>query len=102
MNHTRIAAEAIRYRLDLVRNPLIHLAPDELERMAGATLDAAEPAVDSAIRRIATAWIDAGIEPELLCRGWDCPAVRRLFDANPHLVDALDDIIRVATRSIAA
>lgn len=70
--------------------------------MAGATVAAAEPLVDVAIRRIATAWIHAGIDPELLCHAWDCPAVRGLFDTNPQLVDALDDIIRIATRSMAA
>jgi len=102
VNHTRIAAEAIRYRLDLVRSPLIHLTPEEVERMAGDTVAAAEPLVDIAIRRIATAWIDAGINPELLCNTWDRPAVRCLFEDNPQLVDALDDIIRIATRSMAA
>ena len=27
---------------------------------------------------------------------WACPEARALFEANPHLVDALDDIVRVA------
>ena len=30
------------------------------------------------------------------------PEARALFEANPHLVDALDDIVRVARRSQAA
>ncbi len=102
MNHTRIAAEAIHYRLDLVRDPLIHLTDNDVERMANATVTAADPVVDSAIRHIAEAWISAGIQPELLCHQWNFPAVRDLFDSNPTLVDALDDIIRVATRSMAA
>jgi len=102
MNHTRIAAQAIRYRLDLVRNSMLDPDPDEIELMAGATVAAAEPSVDSAIRRIATAWLEAGIEPELLCQRWRRPAVDRLFHANPCLIDALDDIMRVATRSMAA
>ncbi len=102
MNHTRIAAEAIQYRLDLVREPLIRLTDSEIERMANATIAAADPTVDSAIRHIAEAWIEAGIHPEMLCHVWDSPAVRHLFDTNPRLIDALDDIVRVATRSMAA
>lgn len=102
MNHTRIAAQAIRYRLELVRNPMLDPDPAQLLQMAGATVAAAEPSVDSAIRRIATAWIDAGIEPELLCQRWNTPAVDHLFRANPLLIDALDDIVRVATGSMAA
>jgi len=102
VNHTRIAAQAIRYRLDLVRNPMLDPNPTQIEQMAGATVAAAEPSVDSAIRRIATAWIHAGIEPELLCQRWSRPAVDHLFHANPCLIDALDDIVRVATRSMAA
>lgn len=102
MNHTRIAAQAIRYRLDLVRNPMLNPDAAEIEQMAGATVESAEPSVDSAIRRIATAWIDAGIEPELLCQPWNRPSVDHLFHVHPCLIDALDDIVRVATRSMAA
>ena len=39
---------------------------------------------------------------EGLCEPWACPEARALFEANPHFVDALDDIVRVATRSQAA
>ncbi len=102
MNHTRIAAEAIRDRLDLVRGPLVTSAEWDIESMAGATVAAAEPSVDSAIRRIASAWIRAGLPAAALCRPWACPEARALFTANPALVDALDDIVRVATRSQAA
>ena len=102
MNHTRIAAEAIRYRLDLVRGPLVTSADWDLDAMAGATVAAADPAVDGAIRRIATAWIRAGLPADGLCRPWACPEARALFGSNPDLVDALDDIVRVATRSAAA
>ena len=102
MNHARIAAEAIRYRLDLVRGPLVTSADWDIDAMAGATVAAADPAVDGAIRRIATAWIRSGLPAEALCTPWACPEARALFDANPELVDALDDIVRVATRSNAA
>ncbi len=102
VNHEQIATEALRYRLELVRGPLVSIDDLDLDQMAGATVASAEPAVDSAIRRIATAWIRAGLPAEGLCRPWGCPEARALFDANPDLIDALDDIMRVATRSNAA
>lgn len=102
MNHTRIAAEALRYRLNLVRSPLVHDDQWDLEAMAGASVAAADPRVDSAIRRIATEWVRAGLEPGSLCAPWSGAEVDDLFTARPDLVDALDDILRVATRSVAA
>ena len=35
MNHARIAAEALRYRLDLVRGPLVNITDWDIETMAG-------------------------------------------------------------------
>ena len=102
MNHTRIAAEALRYRFKLVRVPIVDDSDIDLELIAGATVAAADPAVDSALRRIATAWVRAGIDPERLCQSWDCPETEALFAERPDLVDALDDIVRVATHTHAA
>ena len=102
MNHARIAAEALRYRLSSVRGPLIADSDLDLDRMAGATIAAGDPIVDGAIRRIASAWARAGLDPEHLCQPWDCPAARTLFTEQPDLVDALDDILRAATRAQAA
>ncbi|MEM7141187.1 MAG: hypothetical protein AAF548_09160 [Actinomycetota bacterium] len=102
MNHTRIAAEALRYRLNLVRRPMVGDTDWDLEEMASQSVTAADPRVDGAIRKIATAWTRSGLPPEQLCRTWQGPEVDRLFSARPELIDALDDIVRVATRSIAA
>lgn len=102
MNHTRIAAEALRYRLNLVRTPLVADEDWDLEQMAGASVAAADPQVDSAIRRLATAWTTAGLDPNGLCVPWEGDDVDRLFADRPELVDALDDIVRVATGSVAA
>jgi len=102
VNHATIAAEALRYRLKLVRGPLVSIDEFDLEHMAGKTIAAAEPAVDGAIRRIATAWTRAGLSAEGLCRPWEGPEAHALFSTNPELIDALDDIMRVATRSQAA
>lgn len=102
VNHTRIAAEALRYRLNLVRRPLIDDTDWDLEQMASQSVTAADPHVDTAIRRIATAWVRAGIRPESLCEPWTGNDIDALFQTCPDLVDALDDIVRVATRSVAA
>ena len=102
MNHTRIAAEALRYRLNLVRGPLVHDQDWDLEQMAGQSVTAADPTVDGAIRRLATEWSRAGLDVHALCEPWTGAAVDDLFTQHPELVDALDDIVRVATRSLAA
>ena len=102
MNHTRIAAEALRYRLNLVRRPLVHDSDWDLDQMASRSVTAADPRVDTAIRRIATSWVRAGLRPEALCEPWTGTDVDEMFHACPELVDALDDIVRVATRSLAA
>lgn len=102
MNHSRIAAEALRYRLNLVRVPLVAHGDHELEAMANRCVTAADPAVDSAIRRIATAWTRAGLDAAALGRRWDDPRIDRLFHDRPELVDALDDLVRTASRASAA
>jgi hypothetical protein len=102
VNHTRIAAEALRYRLNLVRGPLVDDSEWDLEQMASQSVTAADPRVDTAIRHIATAWTRAGFRPEELCVPWVGDDVDALFHDCPQLVDALDDIVRVATRSLAA
>jgi hypothetical protein len=102
VNHTRITAEALRYRLNLVRGPLVDDRDWDLEQMANQSVCAADPTVDGAIRRIATAWTRAGLNPHSLCVPWGGPDVDELFETHPELVDALDDIVRVAARSVAA
>lgn len=102
MNHTRITAEALRYRLNLVRGPLVQDSEWDLELMAGTSVAAGDTTVDIAIRQIATAWTRAGLDPRRLCDQWHGPDVDDLFAAHPELVDALDDIVRFATRSLAA
>ena len=51
MNHTRIAAEALRYHLNLVRIPLVGDDEWDREQMASRSLTAAGPGIERAIRR---------------------------------------------------
>lgn len=99
MNHAMIAAEALRYRLKLVQAPLVQHDEWNVEELAVASVTAADPQVDGAIRRIAESWIKAGLEPTHLCVPWSGPMVDELFEGRPDLVDALDDILRGATRA---
>jgi hypothetical protein len=102
VNHARIAAEALRYRLNLVRTPLVSHDDHDLACRADRCVTACDPTVDGAIRRIATAWTRAGLDPSHLCHPWEGPDVDRLFGSRPELVDALDDLVRVASRVAAA
>lgn len=99
MNHAMIAAEALRYRFKLVQAPLVQDDKWNVEALAIASVTAADPQVDGAIRRIAESWIKAGLEPTELCVPWSGSAVDELFENRPDLVDALDDILRGANRA---
>lgn len=94
-----IAAEALRFRLQLVKAPLIKLDEWNVEELGVASVTAADPQVDGAIRRIAESWIRAGLEPEMLCLPWAGPQVETLFRNRVDLIDALDDILRGANRA---
>jgi len=102
VNHARITAEALRYRLNLVRTPLVSDEEWDLDQMAAQCVCACDPVVDGAIRRIATAWRRAGLDPTQLCHPWAGDEVDALFAAHPELIDALDELVRSATRSLAA
>lgn len=86
----------------MVRSPLVDDESLDVEAMAVATVTAGEPEVDGALRRIATEWARAGLRPDDLCRPWRDPAVGTLFAERPDLVDALDEIMRAATRATLA
>jgi hypothetical protein len=102
MNHAQIATEALRFRLTMVRRTASDEREWDLDAMAAASVTAAEPEVDGAIRQIATAWIRSGFDPDDLTRPWTGGRIERLFSQRPDLVDALDAIVRAATRVTAA
>ena len=101
MNHTRIAAEAIRFRISTIRRPLVSSETIDVEAMAAAALTAASPEVDSALRVIATAWQRAGFDPEEMIEPWRGEQAE-YFRGRPELIDLIDVIVRGASRSTAA
>ncbi len=101
MNHTRIAAEAIRFRISTIRRPLVTSETVDVDAMAVAAVTAASPEVDSALRVIATTWQRAGFDPEELIRPWNGEQAE-YFKSRPELIDLIDVIVRGAAGSTAA
>ncbi len=101
MNHTRIAAEAIRFRISTIRRPLVSSETIDVDAMAAAALAAASPEVDSALRVIATAWQRAGFDPEELIEPWRGEQAEH-FRNRPEFIDLIDVIVQGASGSTAA
>lgn len=97
MNHARIAQQALRYRNAMVADSFTAGRFDP-ETIATLAVECGDPTVDSAIRRIGTAWVRGGLQPEQLIEPWSGPLVDRLFVEDPTLLDAIDDIIRTVHR----
>ncbi len=101
MNHTRIAAEAIRFRITTIRRPLVTSETVDIDAMATAAVTAASPEVDAALRVIATAWQRAGFDPDELIQPWKGEQAE-YFRNRPDLIDLIDVIVRGAAGSMAA
>ncbi|MCY4423893.1 MAG: hypothetical protein OXC06_12575 [Acidimicrobiaceae bacterium] len=101
MNHTRIAAEAIRFRISTIRRPLVSSETVDIDAMAVAAVTAASPEVDSALRVIATAWQRAGFDSDGLTKPWTGEQAE-YFKSRPELIDMIDVIVRGAAGSTAA
>jgi len=97
MNHARIAQQALHYRNAMVVDSYTAGRFDP-SALASIAVECGDPTIDSAIRRIGTAWIRGGLEPEKLVEPWSGPLVDRIFAEDPTLLDAIDDIIRTVHR----
>ncbi len=97
MNHARIAEQALRYRNAMVADSYTagRFHPGAVANIA---VECGDPIIDSAIRRIATAWTRGGLDSELLIEPWGGPLVEQIFANDPSLLDAIDDIIRTVHR----
>ncbi len=101
MNHTRIAAEAIRFRISTIRRPLVSSETVDVEAIAAAAVTAGTPEVDQALRIVATAWRQAGFEPDDLVQPWRA-AQADYFRRRHDLIDAIDVIVRGANAATEA
>lgn len=97
MNHARIAEHALHYRNEMVVDSYTagRFNPAAVALIA---VECGDPVVDSAIRRIGTAWTRGGLPAEDLLQPWSGEAVDRIFRDDPTLLDAIDDIIRTVHR----
>ncbi|HJL83694.1 MAG TPA: hypothetical protein QGF43_07315, partial [Acidimicrobiales bacterium] len=69
MNHARIAAEALRFRLGTLSEPNHNGSPPVDTSEAGEILAACgDPGVDSALRMLGDTWRAAGLEPTTIDR----------------------------------
>ena len=98
MNHAKVAAEAIRFRISTIRRPLVDSETIDVEAMGAASVEAENPEVDAALRRIATEWRRAGLDLEALTRPWNTEATEA-FRSHSDIIDAIDVIARAAGTS---
>ena len=94
VNHTLLAREALRFRLTSVHRALDPSRFD-LDGAAAFAVSCGDPVVDSAIRRVGTAWLRAGLDPESIVAPWTEANGNRLLEYGGFdVIDALDDIVR--------
>ena len=99
MNHARIAAEALRFRMATLQDTLVDPRRFDIDRAAACAVGCGDPDIDAAIRRLGTAWVRAGLEPERMCEPWRSgDADRLLHCGGTAVIDALDDIVRGVSR----
>lgn len=101
MNYAKISAEAIRFRISTIRRPLVDRETIDVDAMAAASIAAGRPEVAGALRLIATAWRQAGLEMEALERPWTGDAAE-IFKHRPDVIDAIDVIVRAVNGASAA
>ena len=97
MNHVRIAEQALAYRTATVADSFSRGGFNPVA-LAGLAVECADPTVDTAIRRLGTAWIRQGLPPEAITEPWAGADVDAMFSKDPSLLDSIDDIIRSAHR----
>lgn len=99
MNHARIAAAALQFRLSTLPDTLVDPSRFDVDRAAACAVSCGDPVIDSAIRRLGAAWSRAGLPTARMCEPWRVADARRLIEVGgTAVIDALDDIVRGAHR----
>jgi hypothetical protein len=98
VNHARIAAAALRFRLTTLQHTLVDPTRFDVESAAASAVSCGDPEVDRAIRQLGDAWMRAGLDPARMCEPWRACDVDRLLDVGGiGVIDALDEIVRGAS-----
>lgn len=99
VNHARIAAEALRFRLATLQDTIVDARRFDVDRAAACAVGCADPDIDAAIRRLGTAWVRAGLDPARMCEPWLADDAELLLaTGGSTVIDALDDIVRGVNR----
>jgi hypothetical protein len=95
VNHARIAAEALRFRMRTLPGSLVDPERFDVDGAADFAVSCGDPTIDAAMRRLGTAWRRAGLDPEQMSQPWREDHARRLLSSGgTDVIDALDDIVR--------
>lgn len=97
LNHALIAQHALHYRNSMVVDSYTagRFNPASVAALA---VECGDPTIDTAIRRIGTAWVRGGLDTQRLGKPWSGSDVDQIFVDDPSLLDAIDDIIRTVHR----
>ena len=94
MNHTRIAAEALRFRLGTLTQVGGPSTVLDVEEAAELVVACADPGVDRALRLVGETWHAAGLPTNAIAQPWTPGATARLRNVGGgNLLDALDDLV---------
>jgi len=99
MNHARIAAAALHFRLATLQDTLVDPTRFDVDGAAACAVACGDPDIDSALRRLGDTWTRAGLDPARMCEPWRAGDARRLLEVGGiAVIDALDDIVRGVNR----
>ena len=100
MNHARIAAEALRFRLGTLSDTSAGGTTMVDTSEAGEILAACgDPGVDSALRMLGDTWRAAGLEPTTIDRPWTAGDTARLRTVGGvKLLDTHDQLVTGVSR----
>ncbi len=100
MNHARIAAEALRFRLGtLSESNGDDTSPVDTSEAGEILAACGDPRVDSALRMLGDTWREAGLEPTTIDRPWTAGDTARLRTVGGmQLLDTLDQLVTGVSR----
>ncbi|MEE3275997.1 MAG: hypothetical protein VX240_07250 [Actinomycetota bacterium] len=92
MNHTRIAAEVLRFRLDTLSGHTD--VPFDLHEAAEVVVACGDPGVDRALRVVGETWRTAGLAPAAIDHPWSAGEIDRMRNVGgATLLDAVDELV---------
>ena len=92
MNHTRIAAEVLRFRLGTLDKSVV--VPFDLNEAAEIVIACGDPGADRALRVVGETWRAAGLSPTAIDHQWSAGDIARLRNVGgTTLLDAIDELV---------